>query len=182
MSVAPDLLMTAKEWEAFDAPDQRYELSDGVLVMSPRPILVHQHLCRRLANVLDEQLATAVPVLEVEVVIDSAHPPTYRTPDISVVRAEVVSRGPAGLVPADVLLAVEVVSPGSRTTDDITKPYQYARAGIPLLLIGDVEAEPQLTLLQLHSGGYRMTQSGAMVNFILDSAPINVTLSPLLRT
>lgn len=40
-------------------------------------------------------------------------------------------RDHAFLMPEDVLLAVEIVSPGPRRTDRFAKPGEYAAAGIP---------------------------------------------------
>ncbi|OUZ11341.1 hypothetical protein BHE97_05760 [Aeromicrobium sp. PE09-221] len=67
----------------------------------------------------------------------------YRQPDVAVVRRDVT---PAGLwlAPSDVLLALEVVSPASVTTDRITKPAQYAMWGIEGFW--RVETEPELSL------------------------------------
>lgn len=55
--------------------------------------------------------------------------PSYFVPDLVVAeRAKV--RGAGFLQPADVLLAVEIVSPGSKTMDRVVKPAKYAAAGI----------------------------------------------------
>ncbi|MFC4070858.1 Uma2 family endonuclease [Actinoplanes subglobosus] len=50
-------------------------------------------------------------------------------PDVTVYRAEALDITPTR--PEHVLLVVDVVSPGSETTDRIVKVDQYARAGIP---------------------------------------------------
>ncbi len=55
-------------------------------------------------------------------------PLTNRRPDVVVYRAETVDLTPTR--PEHVLLVVEVVSPGSETTDRVVKVNQYARAGI----------------------------------------------------
>ncbi|HWG95200.1 MAG TPA: Uma2 family endonuclease, partial [Mycobacteriales bacterium] len=58
------------------------------------------------------------------------------------------------LRPSDVLLAVEVMSPTSVTTDRVTKPAQYAAAGIPHYW----RLEPDVPLLvryALEDGAYR---------------------------
>ncbi|MFJ6984954.1 MULTISPECIES: Uma2 family endonuclease [unclassified Streptomyces] len=66
---------------------------------------------------------------EMTVVLDPRNGPE---PDICVVRAEAVTGGEqARFEAADVLLAVEVVSPDSEARDHDTKPRKYAAAGIP---------------------------------------------------
>jgi hypothetical protein len=57
---------------------------------------------------------------------------------------DLFGQGRLALGPAEVLLAVEVVSPGSRVTDRVTKPAQYAAAGVPAYW--RVETEPELAL------------------------------------
>lgn len=56
-------------------------------------------------------------------------PLTNRRPDVIVYRAETIDLTPTRR--EHVLLVVEVVSPGSETTDRIVKVDQYAKAGIP---------------------------------------------------
>ncbi len=55
-------------------------------------------------------------------------PLTNRRPDVVVYRADTIDILP--MRPDRVLLVVEVVSPGSETTDRIVKADQYAKAGI----------------------------------------------------
>jgi len=56
-------------------------------------------------------------------------PLNNRRPGVTVYRADTIDITPTR--PEHVLLVVEVVSPGSETTDRIVKADQYARAGIP---------------------------------------------------
>jgi Uma2 family endonuclease len=53
------------------------------------------------------------------------------TPDVLVVTADADAREPAAFLPHEVLLTVEIVSPGSVTMDRISKPALYAQAGVP---------------------------------------------------
>jgi Uma2 family endonuclease len=55
-------------------------------------------------------------------------PLTNRRPDVVVYRADTIDVTPTR--PEHVLLVVEVVSPGSETTDRIVKVDQYAKTGI----------------------------------------------------
>lgn len=52
-------------------------------------------------------------------------------PDVVVAQGAAVWSGRSVLTPADLVLAVEVVSPSSTTTDRVTKPTLYAAAGVP---------------------------------------------------
>lgn len=56
-------------------------------------------------------------------------PLNNRRPDVVVYRADTIDESPTR--PEHVLLLVEVVSPGSETTDRVVKLDQYARAGVP---------------------------------------------------
>ncbi|GIG89887.1 hypothetical protein Pen02_48230 [Plantactinospora endophytica] len=62
----------------------------------------------------------------VGVALDTDH---IRRPDVLVYRAEVPAERHF-LLPHEVVLAVEVVSPGTRRTDRFSKPAEYAAAGI----------------------------------------------------
>lgn len=66
---------------------------------------------------------------EMTVVLDPRNGPE---PDLSLVRAEAVTgMEQTKFAAADVLLAIEVVSPDSEARDRDTKPHKYAAAGIP---------------------------------------------------
>ncbi|CAM5313640.1 Uma2 family endonuclease [Streptomyces californicus] len=86
-------------------------------------------LARTLANALD---AAAGPDWNADTDFDvrlQDVPLTNRRPDVIVYRAEKIHLTPTR--PEHVLLVVEVVPPGSETTDRIVKVDQYAKAGIP---------------------------------------------------
>ncbi len=68
------------------------------------------------------------------------------------VLASLVGRRTRPIPPADVLLVVEVVSPSSVTTDRITKPAQYAAAGIPAYWRVEASAAVSLTAYTLPPG------------------------------
>ena len=58
--------------------------------------------------------------------------------------------------PSDVVLVIEIVSPGSRRTDRVMKAYEYAKAGIEHYWIVDLDAEPNERFLahSLRDGTY----------------------------
>jgi len=61
---------------------------------------------------------------------------------------------------ADVELAIEIVSPGSLTTDRITKPAQYAAAGIPAFWRVETAQQVSVTAYALQPGHTVYTELG----------------------
>lgn len=105
------------------------EIVDGRVFESPSAAKRHNRLARLLANALD---TAAGPDWNADTDFDvrlQDVPLNNRRPDVTVYRAETIDITPTR--PEHVLLVVEVVSPGSETTDRIVKVDQYARAGIP---------------------------------------------------
>jgi Uma2 family endonuclease len=85
-------------------------------------------LARLIANALD---AAAGPEWNADIDFDvrlQDVPLNNRRPDVTVYRADTIDLAPTR--PEHVLLVVEVVSPGSETTDRVVKADQYAKAGI----------------------------------------------------
>ncbi|MFG3699090.1 Uma2 family endonuclease [Micromonospora sp. NPDC047620] len=109
-----------------DAP--RVELVDGVVQVTPSPTLGHQDisfLLRLWLHTHAPRDLRAAQDVGVELTVN-----TSRRPDVLLCRAEVPSD--RSLVrPDDVVLAVEIVSPGTRRVDRFAKPGEYAAAGIP---------------------------------------------------
>ncbi|UQA36057.1 Uma2 family endonuclease [Streptomyces sp. HNA39] len=131
--VAPAWMHTQISAEQYDSwtEEQRagIEIVDGMVVVSPSASKRHRRLARILANALD---AAAGPDWNADTDFDvrlQDVPLTNRRPDVIVYRAETIDLTPTR--PEHVLLVVEVVSPGSETTDRIVKVDQYAKAGIP---------------------------------------------------
>lgn len=128
MPVTCDVLCrwTVDDLDELSADRLRYGCLDGVLQPVATPVLAeHQRISRRLFRQLDPQLPTAVELLwgcGLRLGTD------WRIPDLLVVRRDAVAE--RLFEPADVLLAVEVVSETSRRTDRIVKPAEYAEAGI----------------------------------------------------
>ena len=104
------------------------EIVDGMVVVRPNASKRHNRLARVLANALD---IAAGPEWNADTDFDvrlQDVPLNNRRPDVTVYRADTIDLAPTR--PEHVLLVVEVVSPGSETTDRIVKADQYAKAGI----------------------------------------------------
>ncbi|QDY77170.1 Uma2 family endonuclease [Streptomyces qinzhouensis] len=105
------------------------ELMDGSLVFVSPQRDFHSVVIDLLVSGLRQTVPGHLRVRrEMTVVLDRRNAPE---PDVLVVSAEAVT-GPdtTSFAAADVLLAVEVVSPDSRARDTETKPRKYAAAGI----------------------------------------------------
>lgn len=109
-----------------DAP--RVELRDGVLVVVPSPTFGHQTIGNLLWMWLRQHAPSDLaPATAVGVAIN--HRNTLE-PDVVLLRRPVL--GDNHYFDAEqVLLAVEVVSPGTRRRDRLEKPADYADAGVP---------------------------------------------------
>jgi Uma2 family endonuclease len=106
----------------------------------------------RLASQLDAQLPPGwETVVDFEVLVRAEEPAIVRAPDLVVVP----SGGPENRVPAsDVLIAVEIISPGSRNVDTHLKAFEYAEAGIPHYWLVDLDPPtPSLVAFGLGAPG-----------------------------
>lgn len=126
---AAGLRMTAREYFSLGETDTRYELIDGVLVMSPSPTRSHQDVIRSLLRQLEPQ-ADALP--GVAIVLDT----DIKFADDTVYRPDVAIYLPGRLpddadypdIPPD--LIIEVISPSSEARDLLTNRTDYARFGV----------------------------------------------------
>jgi len=179
----PDHLLTLAEWEAMPEDRlHRYELVEGVLLVAPRPVSLHQHAMARLANELNRQLPRdLVAVPDVDVLVDAGFPPTVRAPDVVVVPTAVLEQNPPRFGAADVLLAVEIVSPGSARTDRVMKVAEYADAGIGHYWIIDLDPPVSLTGYLLVDGDYELMTESAGVVEVTSPAALRLELGALTR-
>lgn len=129
MTVMQTLHVPPDGWTVDEVPEieGRWELVDGVLLVTPPEAPRNSRAASRLHLLLAPQLADGWEVLIGGGL--SFDQRNHRMPDLLVCRSTAVDAGRVRA--ADVLLAVEVMSPSSVSTDRVTKPAQYAAAGIP---------------------------------------------------
>ncbi|WP_210418200.1 Uma2 family endonuclease [Ruania zhangjianzhongii] len=151
MTVMP---RTGGEWTVDDLdrlPDDglQYELLDGLLLVTPAPVPVHQRVIGNLYLLLR---AACPPGYEVFLAPLDWRPDlrTSLQPDLLVVRNEDV--GPAN-VTAPLVLAVEVLSPSTRRKDLVLKRSKYEECGVSHYWIID-PVEPSLLALDLDDDRY----------------------------
>ena len=150
------------EDEYFDLPEipTKVELVDGVLVVMPLSSVVHQRLVWQLGKILDETCPSeeweVFPGLNVRL-----WPGHIRNTDVIVTRSGAMSR----YVPAaEVLLLVEITSPGNFRQDRIVKHGDYAAAGVPFYVRVNLEKGHEVleaTLFELVDGSYQETARSA---------------------
>lgn len=154
MAVMTSLYVPPGGWTVDDLPDVefRYELVDGALLVTPPEAPRNSRVAARLLVLLAPLVdAEHEVLLHGGLYVDRRN---YREPDLYVCRRAAID---AGRVHAgDLLLAVEVMSPSSVSTDRVTKPAQYAAAGIPHYW--RVEPEPRTLVVHALAGEvYRET-------------------------
>jgi Uma2 family endonuclease len=128
---------TADDLDALPVDGVRRELLDGVLLVSPSPSSVHQVIAGRLLVALEQTCPEHLFVSQANDVQIS--PRRLFIPDVLVTTFEAASRRDGKYAPAEVLLAVEIVSPSSQSMDRVMKPALYAKAGIPFYWMIEIE-------------------------------------------
>ncbi|MEU2763432.1 Uma2 family endonuclease [Streptomyces sp. NPDC007094] len=137
--------------DLFTLPDlpPHTELIDGSLVFVSPQRDFHSTMIDLLMTGLRSTAPPEVKVRrEMTVVLDRRNAPE---PDVSVVRTEAIT----GLdltryQAADVLLAVEVVSPDSEARDREAKPHKYATAGIPHFWLVEMTGTDQHPVVRVY--------------------------------
>ena len=176
-------LLTVPEYLALGEDPEwvRYELQEGNLVMSPKPMPEHQIAVQELVVQLRGQLPGDVrAIFDVDVdleLVQPSAPGTVRAPDIAVgSNAELARRREQGgvLRAGGVRLVVEVISPGSRRLDTMVKRDEYADAGIPHYWIVDLGGPGEhITLTAHHLAG----EFGPVTSNSGDAGPVAGTFA-----
>jgi Uma2 family endonuclease len=179
------LPLTVAEYVALgeDPDGVRFELQEGALVMAASPIPEHQRCILRLGARLEAALPTDLDVFpDVDIdlqLVASGRPGTVRRPDLAVVtRGGFERRQCEGgvLRASEVVLAVEIVSPGSERTDHTIKHLEYADAGIPhywVVDLGEPGDRPQLTAHHL-AGEFGYADAGPVSGIFTATEPFPV--------
>jgi Uma2 family endonuclease len=140
---------TMADLDAMPDDGQRRELVDGMLLVTPAPVPLHQTAVLELAFCLRAACPRGFKVFVAPL---DFRPTANRSlqPDVLVCHHEDV--GPKR-IERPLLLAVEVLSPGTRMQDLFVKRRVYEESGVQSYWIVDPEPE-QLTVLELVGGHY----------------------------
>jgi Uma2 family endonuclease len=166
--------LTVEDMENMPDDEFRYELDDGVLIVSPAPSHLHQRVVFRLAQILDAACPPEYEVLPGPGINISRF--QHRVPDVAVVRADSVETTFQERPP---VLAVEVASPRTRLYDRNRKKDVYEQFGIRSYWIVDPEpGKPELIVFELRDGRYRRMASAAGDEALQARLPFDVTVTP----
>ncbi len=134
-----------------DVPDDghRYELLDGVLLVSPGPRWPHQDVLGNLYVLLKLACPAGLAVGLAPFAVAFADD-TELQPDVFVARRSDITERDLPVAP---LLCVEVLSPSTRRFDLLLKRDRYQEAGVPSYWLVDPD-QPAITVLELHDGVY----------------------------
>jgi Uma2 family endonuclease len=153
------MALTIADLEAMPEDGRRYELVGGAIVMTPAPSTVHQWVLGRLFRLIEDACPHGHRVFFAPTDLDL---PGQQRVQPDVVLAPVASISPERLT-TPVVLVVEIVSPGSRTNDRVTKRATYAEAGIPHYWLVDPDTNT-IVLMRLDAGSYEVVAEGPTVS------------------
>jgi Uma2 family endonuclease len=182
-------LLTVAEYAALGETEPGYtELQEGHVLMSPSPIPDHNVASAMLLIQLLPQLPAhleLIPDIDIDLeLVPPGEPGFSRRPDLIIVDKAARSRVRAdgGLIRAsDVLVVVEIVSPGSRRMDNVTKRGEYADAGIPHYWI--VDLDPPVSCVVCHLAGefgYQDSVAATGAFTVADPIELKVNLDQLI--
>ncbi|HUZ53365.1 MAG TPA: Uma2 family endonuclease [Streptosporangiaceae bacterium] len=148
-----DRPLTVEDLDLLPDDGNRYELDDGVLVVSPAPAINHQLVLARLTVLLEEARPAEFLVLPGPGVEMSKF--QYRIPDLAVVHIDAIDIDGKSVTNPPVL-AIEIASPSTAIYDRNRKKEVYAGFGIASYWIVTPSLDkPRLVALELRRGSYR---------------------------
>ncbi|WP_231920198.1 Uma2 family endonuclease [Microlunatus soli] len=165
--------LTVADMENLPDDGHRYELIDGVLIVTPAPIVRHQIAVSGFEAVLRQLSPPSLRVLHAPLDVVLADD-TVVEPDILVARrSDFVEKN----LPTAPLLAVEVLSPSTRMIDLSVKRDRYRRAGVESYWVFD-PAQARLVAWELRDGEYEQVADVTGDESWTARKPYEVTVVP----
>ncbi|WP_410589573.1 Uma2 family endonuclease [Amycolatopsis sp. lyj-23] len=166
--------LTVQDLEGMPDDGRRYELIDGVLIVSPAPGRRHQKVVMMLARVLEDASPAEYDVLVAPFAVHSGDKIELQ-PDVLVGLDEDFTDKD---LPAPPVLAVEVLSPSTALYDLNLKKAAYERLGTGSYWVIDPE-EPELTVFELdEEGHYHQVAKAAGDEVFEAERPFSVRIVP----
>jgi len=184
MSVAYDHtgVWTVEDVLALDESNSRYELLDGVLLMSPAPAVNHQRAAFNLHLLLRSAALAAGARVEVLEAVNILVPSGLFVPDLVVVDAEATADDPVTIDSEAVQLIVEIVSPSNKHMDRSVKPGLYAEAAVPHFWRLELAPSPHVVVFDLVHGRYKETATFLAGADLAVESPFPVRFDPAVLT
>jgi Uma2 family endonuclease len=168
---------TVDDLEAMPDDGNRYELIDGMLLVTPAPDWPHQEMGAELFFQLRLRFPPDVRVLPAPLAVRTATDSEVQ-PDVLVARYADLTRNSKNL-PVAPLLAVEVLSRSTRLKDQNLKKAHYERIGVDAYWILDPIEPGALTAFELDAGGrYQQTAHVVGDEEFVATRPFPVTVVP----
>jgi Uma2 family endonuclease len=151
--------LTFEEYLQYDdGTDNRYELEDGELILVNPPTFRHALIIRFLTNAFEEQIAQlSLPWIALSGIGVRTSVNRSRIPDLCVVSTDEIQDLDLSAIIKSAIIAVEIVSPESRTRDYRFKRSEYSVVGILEYWIVDINQQ-KVTILTLLEGLYEATE------------------------
>lgn len=177
---------TVVDLESLPDDGLRYEILDGLLIVSPAPVPLHQIAVGEIYTLLRAACPTSARVLIAPRDWQPEETTSVQSDVLVVRRSDVLPRRLAGTP----LLVVEVLSPATRRVDRVLKFERYQRAGVGQYWIvdpgsasvdqGDAGAvrPPSVEVYELADGEYRLQVRIVGEETATVSGPLTLTVSP----
>jgi len=171
-----DRPLTVADLDLLPDDGNRYELDDGVLVVSPAPALNHQFVLHRLSVLLEQGCSAEFLVLPGPGVEMTKY--QYRIPDLVVVSVDSVGFEDKSVIKPPVL-AIEIASPSTAIYDRNRKKDVYAGFGIASYWIATPSLHnPTLTAYELRRGRYSQVAQVSCGDVFTATRPFAVEIVP----
>jgi Uma2 family endonuclease len=154
--MAPQVVLTYKDYEALPADGRRYEIHEGDLSVTPAPSPWHQMVSANLFRALDAHVRArslgVVLYAPLDVILSEV---SIVQPDIVYLEAGRLGAISQRGVEGPPTLVVEILSPATLQLDRGAKQRLYARYAVPFFWLVDADARA-VEALVLGSDGYAL--------------------------
>jgi Uma2 family endonuclease len=172
--LSQDRVVTVEDLQNMSEDEFRYELDDGMLIVSPAPSPRHQLAATRLAVILTAACPDHLVVIGALGMNISKF--QHRVPDVAVVPADSLDTYYEEQPP---LLAVEIASPRTRLYDRNRKKDVYESFGILAYWIVEPDPDrPRLIAFELRNGKYQTVADVTGPDEFRATSPFAVTIRP----